>query len=130
MDTYEEESNSEDFAEFQSIFEQDCKFMDNVIDKVSQLKMLEEEVERKRRELDTNHIQNLEQCLTQVQEQMSFLQPSQIRSDQFCLQPTLTEVVKTNQIDTPPYEEDILKWKEFWDMFEASVHKEKRYATI
>ena len=42
MDAHEEESNSEDFVEFQSIFEQDCKFMDNVIDKGSQLKLLEE----------------------------------------------------------------------------------------
>ena len=130
MDAYEEESNSEASAEFQSILEQDSEFMDSVIDKVSQLKVLKEEVERKRRELDTNHTQNLEQRLTQVQEQMSLLQSSQTRSEEFCLQPPLTGAVKPTQIDIPTYSRDVLKWKEFWDMFEASVHNEKRYVNI
>ena len=130
MDAYEEESNSEASAEFQSILEQDSEFMDSVIDKVSQLKVLKEEVERKRRELDTSHTQNLEQRLTQVQEQMSLLQSSQTRSEELRLQPPLTGAVKPTQIDIPTYSGDVLKRKEFWDMFEASVHKEKRYASI
>jgi len=37
MDAYEEESNPEASAEFQSTLEQDSNFMDNIIDKVSQL---------------------------------------------------------------------------------------------
>ena len=39
-DAYDEEINSEDSAEFQSVLEQDSEFMDNVIDMVSQLKVL------------------------------------------------------------------------------------------
>ena len=37
---------------------------------------------------------------------------------------------KQPQIDIPLFTGDILKWKEFWDMFKASVHKEKRYTQI
>ena len=51
--------------------------MDNVIDKVSQLRVLKEDVERKWRELETSHTHNLEQRPTQVQERMSLLQSSQ-----------------------------------------------------
>ena len=130
MDAYDEEINSEASAEFQSVLEQDNKFMDNVIDKVSELKVLKEEVERKRRELETSHTHNLEQRLTQVQEQMYLPQPSQSHLGEFHLQPPLTGTVKPTQIDIPPYSGDVLKWKEFWDMFEASIHKEKRYANI
>jgi len=53
MDAYDEETNSEASAEFQSILEQDSEFMENVTGKVSQLKVLKEEVERKSRELET-----------------------------------------------------------------------------
>ncbi|XP_065899645.1 uncharacterized protein [Dysidea avara] len=133
MDAYDEENNSEASAEFQTALDQDSEFMDNVVDKVSQLKVLKDEVERKRRELETSHTQNLEQRLTQVQEQMSLLQSSQTHSGESHssrLQPSLTEPTKLSQFDMPSYAGDPLKWKEFWDMFEASVHKEKRYANI
>jgi len=126
MDAYEEQSNPEASAEIQSTLEQGSEFIDNVIDKVSQLEVLKEEVEKKRRELDANHTQNLEQRLTQVQEQMLLLQSSQTRS----VQPPLPGAVKPAQTDIPTYSGDVLKWNEFWDMFKASVHKDKRYADI
>ena len=113
MDAYEEEGSSEASAEFQSTLEQDSEFMDNVIDKVSQLKVLQVEVERRKRELDTNHTQNLEQHLTQVQEQMSLLQSSQTRSEQYHLQPPLPRAVRRTQTDISPYSGDVLKWNEF-----------------
>jgi len=73
MLAYEEESNPEASAEFQSTLEQDSEFMDNVIDKVSQLKVLKEEIEKKRRELDTNHTQNLKQRLTAVRPAQTYI---------------------------------------------------------
>ena len=107
MDAYEEESNPEASAEFQSTLEQDSEFMDNVIDKVSQLKVLKEEVEKKRRELDTNHTQNLEQRLTLVQEQISLLQSSQTHSEQYYLQLPLPGAVRPAQTDIPTYSGDV-----------------------
>ena len=52
-----------------SVLDEDSEFMDNIISKVSQLKTLEKEVERKRRDLETSQTQSLERRLTQVQEQ-------------------------------------------------------------
>jgi len=92
MDALEEEDAS---TEFQSTLDQDSEF----IDKVSQLKVLKEEVERKRRELDTSHTQTLEQRLTRIQEQMSSLQNSQTSSEQSHFQPPLVGAAKPSQID-------------------------------
>ena len=59
------------------LLDEDSEFMDNIISKVSQLKAFKEEVERKRRELETSQTQSLETRLTQMQEQMSLLQANQ-----------------------------------------------------
>ena len=57
-------------------------------------------VERKRRELKTSHTHNLEQRLTQVQEQMSLLQSSQTHFGEFHLQPPLTAAAKPTKKST------------------------------
>jgi len=49
----------------------------------------------------------------------------------YYFQPPLTGAVRPAQTDIPTYSGDVLlKWNEFWDMFKASVHKDKRYADI
>ena len=37
---------------------------------------------------------------------------------------------KLPQIDIPSFSVDVLKWKEFWDTYEASIHKERRYVNM
>ena len=37
---------------------------------------------------------------------------------------------KPPQLEIQPFERDVLKWKEFWDMFEASVHRVEKYANF
>ena len=67
-----------------------------------------------------------------MQEQMSLLQANQTHPSgelSSIWSPPLTiEATKPPQIDIPLFAGDVLKWKGFWDMFEASVHKEKGYA--
>jgi len=31
--------------------------------------------------------------------------------------------IKPPQLEMTPFEGDVLKWQEFWDQFEASIHK-------
>ena len=133
-EAYDNGNDAEAATEFQTTLDEDSEFMDNVISKVSQLKTLKEEVERKRRELETSQTQNLERRLTQMQEQMAVMQANQTRPSEelrgIWSPPLSIGATKSPQIDIPSFAGDILKWKEFWDMFEASVHKEKRYANI
>ena len=51
--------------------------MDNVISKVSQLKMLKEEAERRRKEVEASQTQNFERRWIQMQDQMLLLQANQ-----------------------------------------------------
>ena len=134
MDAYDSGNDSEAATEFHTTLEEDSELMDNIISKISQLKTLKEEVERKRKEFETSETQNLERRLTQMQEQMSLLQsnrthpPGELSS--IWSPPLSSGTSKPPQIDIPPFAGDVLKWKEFWDMFEASVHGETRYANI
>ena len=134
MDAYDSGNDSEAATEFHTTLEEDSELMDNIIGKISQLKTLKEEVERKRKEFETRETQNLERRLTQMQEQMSLLQtnrthpPGELSS--IWSPPLSSGTSKPPQIDIPPFAGDVLKWKEFWDMFEASVHGETRYANI
>ena len=44
--------------------------------------------------------------------------------------PLSVVAAKPPQLDIQPFEGDVLKWKEFWDMFEASVHRVEKYANV
>ena len=38
--------------------------------------------------------------------------------------------VKPSHLDIPHFTGDVLKWKEFWDMFDAAVHSNTKYANV
>jgi len=84
--------------------------------------VLKEKVERKKRELETNHTHNLEQHLTQVQDRCPYYNPAKHVQENFT---PLIGAVKPTQIEIPPYSADILRWKEFWDMFEVPFTRRK-----
>ena len=50
-DAYEAAGNTESARQFETVLEEDGEFIDNIIGRVSQLRTLKEELERKRREL-------------------------------------------------------------------------------
>ena len=74
-DAYDAGDDAEATRQFHATLDEDVEFIDGVISKVSQLKTLKEEVER-RRELEATQAQGLERRVTQLQEQMALLQPS------------------------------------------------------
>ena len=77
MNAYDTGNDTEAATEFHTTLDEDSEFMDNVISKVSQLKTLKEEVERRRKEVEASQSQNFERRLIQMQEQMSLLQANQ-----------------------------------------------------
>ena len=54
VDAYDNGNDPEAAAQFHATLDEDSEFMDNVISKVSQLKTLKEEVERRRKEFETS----------------------------------------------------------------------------
>ena len=103
-EAYEQANDTEGAEQFQLTLDEESEIIDGVIDKVSQLKILKEELEQRRRETETTGIAN--SCSPQP---IAPLRPP--------------------QLDITPFGGDILKWQEFWDAFEASVHNAK-YAAV
>ena len=81
-------------------------------------------MERKRKESEGRTGQNVEQRIEQMQEQVrqiqSTHQPTGVSG--IWSQPTLGPL-KPPQLDISTFSGDVLKWQEFWDAFEASIHR-------
>ena len=74
IDALEQNEDTTSTEEFQYTLDEDAELTDEVIDKLSQLKLLKEEVERRRRLTTSRQSQRLEEGLQQVQEQIRHLQ--------------------------------------------------------
>ena len=72
-DAYEAGGHAESAKQFESVLEEDGELIDNIIGKVSQLRALKEELERRRRELESSHVQGFERRLTQIQLQFNLV---------------------------------------------------------
>ena len=131
-DAYEAAGNTESARQFETVLEEDGEFIDNIIGRVSQLRTLKEELERKRRELASSHTQGLERRLTQIQEQVTLIQSSRNTEELSSIWiPSLpVGSIKPPHLDMPTFAGDVLKWKEFWDMFNAAIHSNEKYANI
>ena len=135
VDAYEAGGNTESAKQFESVLEEDGELIDNIIGKVSQLKTLKEELERRRRDLESSHVQGFERRLTQIQEQVTSIQSSHTSHPTEGLSsiwtpPLPVGSIKPPHLDMPTFAGDVLKWKEFWDMFNAAVHSNEKYVNI
>ena len=73
-DALEQSEDTSSAEEFQSTLDVDGEFTDGIIDKISQLRILKEEIERKRKSTKLRQSEKLEERLQQVQEQVRQLQ--------------------------------------------------------
>ena len=130
METHDQGTDTKVAESFQRLLDEDAEFTDSVIDEISQLKIFREEAERKRREIEASQSLNLEHRVTQVQEQVRLLQADTPTTGIASIwsQPNLG-TMKPQQLDIRALNGDVLKWQEFWDAFEASIHS-ARYAPI
>ena len=103
-EAYEQANDTEGAEQFQLTLDEESEVIDGVIDKVSQLKILKEELEQRRHKSETTGIANM-------------------------WSPQPIAPLRPPQLDITPFGGDILKWQEFWDAFEASVHNAK-YAPV
>ena len=126
IDALEQSEETTSTEEFQFTLDEDAELTDEVIDKLSQLKLLKEEVEKRQRLSTSRQSQRLEEGLQQVQEQIRHLQsPSrgmETGISRIWSQPSIA-TIKPPKLDIAPFRGEVLKWQEFWDAFEASVDK-------
>lgn len=121
-DAIEQSEDTSLTEEFQVTLDEDGEFTDGIIDKISQLRVLKEDVDRKRRSTQSRQSQKFEERLQQVQEQVKLLQSPSRSISRIWSQPSMG-AIKPPQLDIAPFKGEVLKWQEFWDAFEASVDK-------
>ena len=74
VDAYEQSEEVKAAEQFQTALNEETEFTDGILDRISQLKILRETVERKKGEADASRCQSVEQQLTRMQEQVEQLQ--------------------------------------------------------
>ena len=78
VNAYEQSEEIDAAEQLQGILNEESKFTDGIIGKISQLKLLKETVKRKRREMEATQSQSLENRLSRMQEQVEQLQTAPI----------------------------------------------------
>ena len=131
-EAYDQAEDTDAAEQFQITLDEDSELIDNTITNISQLKLLKEESERKRRELENSPTTTgLVERVTQVQEQINRLQSTQSTTSLAGIWslPTAEGPIKPPQLEIPMFNGDVLKWQEFWDAFEATIDKGK-YSSV
>ena len=131
-EAYDQAEDTDAAEQFQTTLDEDSELIDNTITNISQLKLLKEESERKRKELENSPTTtSLVERVTQVQEQINRLQSTQSTTSLAGIWslPTAEGPIKPPQLEIPMFNGDVLKWQEFWDVFEATIDKGK-YSSV
>lgn len=127
----EQEENTEALEQFQTTLDEESELIEDTIGKITQLKIMKEEIEKRRKDLEGLENQDLVQRVTRVQEQMDRLQSAQPPTSLSTIwtHSTGEAPIKAPQLDIPVFNGEVLKWQEFWDTFEATIHK-GRYSSV
>ena len=88
-EVFEQGQDVQAAEQFQTVLDEESELIDDTITKISQLKLLKEELEKRRKESD-NSTQSLVQRVTQVQEQINHWS-----------QPPADRPIKAPQLDIP-----------------------------
>ena len=130
-EAYEQAGETEAAEQFQTTLDEQSELIDDTITKISRLKLLKEELEKRHRESERSPNQSLVQRVTEVQEQINHLQSTQSATSLAGIwsQHTTEGSIKPPQLDIPVFNGNVLKWQEFWDAFEATIDKGK-YSSV
>jgi len=78
IEVLEQAEDNEVMLQFQTTLKEESELIDDTITKMSQLKVMKEEVKRKRKDLESLQDRDLEHRVTRVQEQVDKLQSTQV----------------------------------------------------
>ena len=111
IEAYEQSNDNKGAEQFQRVLDEECDLLGGIIDKISQLKVLKEELEQRWRERDGRNRWSEETRAS-----------DQVRTEKLEA-PHTYGPIKPPQLEIAPFTGDVLKWKEFWDAFEVSIDK-------
>ena len=126
----EQEENTEVIEQFQTTLDE-SELIEDTIGKISQLKIIKEEIDKRCKDLEGSENHDLVQRVTRLQEQMDWLQSVQPPTSLSTIWTHSTDEapIKPPQLDISVFNGEVLMWQEFWDTFEATIHK-GRYSSV
>ena len=115
IEACESNNDTANAEQFQKELDEDAELMDSVLSRTSELKVMKEELERVRKTLET-------QSSNSSTVHTAPIGTSGVNLSNIWSQST-PGPIKPPQIDIRPFDGEVMKWREFWDQFEASVDK-------
>ena len=115
IEACESNNDTTNAEQFQKELDEDAELMDTMLSRISELKVMKEELERVRKTLETRSSNSF--TVHTAPMGTSGVNLSNIWSQ------STPGPIKPPQIDIRPFDGDVMKWCEFWDQFEASVDK-------
>ena len=103
-DVFEQNKDTEGTDSFQVVLDEEAEFIDGVLTKISELKVIKVEVEWKRNELEATS------------------NPPHAAIASIWTQPSQQGPIKPQHIEIAPFDGNVLEWQEFWDQFKAAIH--------
>ena len=117
-DAFEQSKDTEGADSFQVVLDEEAEFINGILTKISELKVIKVEVERKRNELETAQIHTSSHSDTTE----ATTSPPHAAIASIWTQPSQQGPIKPQHIEIAPFDGNVLKWQEFWDQFEAAIH--------
>ena len=118
VDAFEQANDLESVEQFQNTLDEDAEMMA----KISELKILKEELEKIRKDLELqsqgSHVAEKSSVDTSGAATANIWSPSDVHT-----------TIKPPKLDITPFDGNLLKRQEFWDAFEASIGK-GRYSSV
>jgi len=122
IDALEQAKDLESMEQFQNTLDKDAEMMDSVLTKISELKILKEELERVRKDLELqskgSHASEKSSVDTSGAAITNIWSPTDVHT-----------TIKPPKLEITPFDGNVLKWQKFWDAFEASIDK-GRYSSV
>ena len=111
IDAFEQNKDVDGAEQFQQVLDEYAELMDNVVSRISELKVIEE----------------LERVHKNLKAQSSHTQAPPLDTSGVNIANTWSQSthspIRPPQLNIIPFDGDVMKWREFWDQFEALVDK-------
>ena len=121
IEEYEQSEDQEGAGQFQTTLDEEAELIDGVLNGIFELKILEGEGERKRNEIEKaqSHVAGSSNKTERINHTPTSSEIASIWS------PSVQGPIKSPHLEIALFDCNVLRWREFWDQFEAAIHNAK-----
>ena len=121
IEAYEQSKDQEGSEQFQNILDEEAELIGSVLTRISELKILKGEVERKRSEMEKARSRISGDSSDTERINRTQLNPASLEIASIW-SPSVQGPIKPPHLEITLFDGNVLRWREFWDQFEAAIH--------